>query len=86
MQAPDSDPMKLQVGKSVSQDQVNGFAAQALAKQRRVENSNGHRSTSVMESDTIQPDLADEPAADLDHPGMRMIDEPLYPAQRIVSC
>src|SRR5690606_29402247 len=34
---PDSDPMKLQVGKGVSQKQENSFAAQALAKQRRIE-------------------------------------------------
>lgn len=29
---PHSDPMKLQVGKGVSQDQENSFAAQAFAK------------------------------------------------------
>ena len=39
---PDSNPMKLQVGKGMSQKQENSFAAQALTKECRVKNSNCH--------------------------------------------
>lgn len=83
---PDSDSMKLQVDEGMSQQQENGFAAQAFTKQCRVENANCHGRASVTEIDFVQPDLAYKPAMSLDHPGMRMIDEPLDPSRRAVSC
>ena len=39
-----------------------------------------------MEIDIIQPDLTYKPAVNRDHPGMRMIDEPVDPSRRTVSC
>ena len=82
----DPDPMKLQVSKGVSQKQENSFATQAFTKQCRIENSDCHRRTPVMEINIIQPDLTYKPAVNLDHPCMRMIDESLDPSRRTVSC
>lgn len=83
---PDSDPMKPQFGKGVSQKQENSFSAQTFAKECRIENSDCHGGTSVMEIDIVQPDLTDKPAANLDDPGMGVVHEPFDPSHRAVSC